>query len=159
MSSFVVPANIGCAQQVRRTGGFDLDCDADTAFPFFSPEGERDWVSGWDPKPVFPDQIEFARDTVFRQGKGADEALWTIVGVDWQTHRAEYVRIAPASHGDHVVVEVEPTGSNRCHVVVSYVITVFGEDRPRLLDACSEAAYAARMRDWKQRISACLANR
>jgi hypothetical protein len=37
----------GNAQQVIRTGGFDLPCDADTAFPLFSPEGEREWASGW----------------------------------------------------------------------------------------------------------------
>jgi hypothetical protein len=35
----------GNAQQVIRTGGFDLPCDADTAFPLFSPEGERECVN------------------------------------------------------------------------------------------------------------------
>lgn len=159
MSSSAVPANTVRPQQARCTGEFDLDCGADTAFPFFSPEGERDWVSDWDPKPLFPDQIAFARDTVFRQGKGTDEALWIIVDVDWQIHRAEYVRIAPASHSARIVVEVETTESNRCHVVVSYVITAFGENQACLLDTFSEAAYAAKMREWKQRISACLAHR
>lgn len=148
-----------CAQQVQRTGSFDLECDADTAFPFFSPEGEREWEKDWDPKPVFPDQIAFSRDTVFLEGKGSHEALWTIIDVDWRRHRAEYVRLAPASHNAHIIVEVESTNSSRCHVVVSYVITAFGEDQPRLLAAFSPAAYAARMRDWKQGITARLANR
>lgn len=159
MSIFTVPENAGCARQVRVTDGFDLDCDADAAFPFFSPEGEREWVSDWDPKPVYPDQIEYARDTVFREGKGAHEAVWTIVDVDSQTHRAEYVRLAPASHSAHIIVEIESAQSGRCHVVVSYVVTAFGKDQSGLLEVFSESAYAAKMRDWKQRITACLANR
>jgi hypothetical protein len=159
MNSLAVPSTAAPVQQVHRTGNFDLDCDADTAFPLFSPEGEREWVSVWDPEPVFPDQITFARDTVFREGKGADQALWTIVDVDWQIHRAEYVRLAPASHSGHIIVEVESTGSSRCRVGVKYVITAFGEDHARLLDAFSEAAYAAKMREWRQRIATCLASR
>ena len=144
------------ARQVHRVGSFALDCDADTAFPFFSPEGEREWMSDWDPKPIFPDQISFCRDTVFRQG--AREAVWTIIEVDGKTHRAEYVRFAPASHTAHIVVEVESTTSGRSRVVVSYIVTAFGEDQAMLLDAFSEPAYASKMRDWKQRIISCLAN-
>jgi hypothetical protein len=159
MSRFAMPSTADRVRQVHRTGNFDLDCDAETAFPLFSPEGERDWVSDWDPKPVFPGQIAFARDTVFREGKGADEALWTIVDVDWQIHRAEYVRLAPASHSAHIIVEVEATGSSRSHVVVTYVITAFGDDESQLLAAFSEHAYAVKMREWKQRITASLVSR
>jgi hypothetical protein len=147
------------AQQVRRAAAFDLNCDIDIAFPFFSPERERAWIDDWDPKPVFPDQIAFSRDTVFRQGTGSEEALWTIVDVDWQTHRAEYVRFAPASHSAHIIVKIEPAGSGRSRVVVSYAITVFGADQSCVLDAFSEDGYAAKMQNWKQRITALLANR
>jgi hypothetical protein len=144
-------------RQIHASGSFDLDCDTDTAFPLFSPEGEREWVGGWNPKPMFPDQILFGRDTVFREG--TPEAIWTIVDVDWQTHRAEYVRLAPASHSAHIIVKVEPEESRRSHVVVSYTVTVFGEDQARLLEAFSEHAYSAKMRDWRQRITRCLADR
>lgn len=145
------------AQQVRRSGRFDLDCDPDTAFPFFSPEGEREWVSGWDPKPVFPDQIAFDRDTVFREG--TPEALWTIVDVNWRMHRAEYVRLAPESHGAHIIVQIESSEAGRSHVSVSYTVTAFGNDQARVLQGFSEDAYAAKMSEWKKRIADCLANR
>lgn len=145
------------AQQVHRTGNFDLDCDADTAFPFFSPEGEREWVSGWDPKSVFPAQVAFERDTVFREG--TPEAVWIIVDVNWRTHRAEYVRFAPESHNAHVVVQVESSERERSHVTVSYTVTAFGRDQAALLESFSETAYAAKMRDWKNRIDACLLSR
>ncbi len=140
------------AQQVSRTGSFELPCVADTAFPLFSPEGERDWVKGWDPTPVFPGRIEFARDTVFREGSAGEEAVWTIVDANWQTHRAEYVRLAPHSHTARIVVNIEPLAGERSRVVVSYTVTAFGEHASSLVAAFSEEAYAAKMRDWQQRI-------
>jgi hypothetical protein len=143
----------GNANQVSRTGSFDLPCSADTAFPLFSPEGERDWVKDWDPRPIFPDRIEFRRDTVFREGDGDEEAVWTILDADLQTHRAEYVRLAPASHSAHIVVTIEPLGPERSHVVVSYTVTAFGEHAPALLEAFSESAYAQKMRNWQRQIT------
>jgi hypothetical protein len=147
------------AQQVSRSGSFDLPCNTDTAFPLFSPEGERAWVKGWFPRPVFPDKIEFSRDTVFREGQGDEEAIWTIIDADAQAYRAEYVRLAPGSHTAHIVVKIEPLGPERSRVTVSYTVTAFGEHAADLLQAFSEVSYAARMRDWQRQISTYLENR
>jgi hypothetical protein len=147
------------ARQISRVGSFELPCSADTAFPLFSPEGERDWVKGWAPTPVFPDRIEFARDTVFREGGAGEEAVWTILDADGQAHRAEYVRLAPHSHTAHIIVKVERLGAERSRVVVSYTVTAFGEHAASLVEAFSEEAYAAKMRDWQKQISAYLEGR
>jgi hypothetical protein len=149
---------MGTAQQVRRTGGFELPCSADAAFPLFSPEGERVWVKGWDPRPIYPAAIVFAPDTVFRQGEGGEEAVWTILDADREMRRAEYVRVS-GSHAAHLVVQVEPSGDERSRVTVSYAVTVFGENPGTVLDAFSDNAYAQRMRDWQHWICACLAAR
>ena len=147
------------AQQVSRTGSFDLPCSADAALPLFSPEGERHWVKGWNPQPVFPETIEFRRNTVFRHGGDEEEAVWTIIDADRETHRAEYVRVATSSHTAHILVAIEPLASDRCRVTVSYTITAFGAHRKHLLDAFSEAAYAARMINWQRQIMECLETR
>ncbi len=117
----------GSAEQVSRTGSFELPCPADIAFPLFSPDGERNWVKGWDPTPVFPERIEFARDTVFRTADAGEQAIWTIVAADWQTHRAEYVRVAPDSHTAHIEVKIESLPAERSKVVVRYTVTAFGK--------------------------------
>jgi hypothetical protein len=144
------------AQQVSRAGGFDLNCDADTAFPLFSPLGERAWIKDWDPRPLFPETIAFRKGTVFRQGTGEEDAVWTVVDADWQQHRAEYVRLAPASHTAHIVVKVHALGAARSHVVVSYTVTAWGERGGSLLEAFSENAYAAKMQNWQRMIDECL---
>jgi hypothetical protein len=146
------------AQQVLRSGEFDLACSADEAFPLFSPEGERCWVAGWNPQPVFPERIAFARDTVFRQGEGDEQAIWTIVDLDPVSHRAEYVRVASASHTAHIVVKIDPVNQTKSHVTVTYAITVFGTSgSSSLLDQFSKSSYAEKMRSWQRQISQCMA--
>jgi hypothetical protein len=145
------------AQQVSRTGGFELSCSADNAFPLFSPEGERLWIKEWDPRPIYPGTIEFKPDVVFRQGKGAEDAVWTVVDIDWETHRAEYVRTAPLSHTAHIVVRIDAIAAERCHVTVRYVVTAFAEYSCSLLEAFSEDAYDAKMRNWGKLIGEYLA--
>ena len=139
-------------QQVKRAGGFELPCSADTAFPLFSPEGERPWIKEWNPTPIFPDTIEFRGDTVFRQGIGDGDAIWTIVEVDWNSHRAEYVRVAPKSHAAHIVVKVDPAGPDRCYVNAAFTVTAFAEQGYSLLDSFSESAYSAKMKTWECQI-------
>jgi hypothetical protein len=144
------------AQQAIRTGGFDLPCDADTAFPLFSPEGEREWAPGWNPIAVYPETIAFTTNTVFRLGQGPEESVWTILQADSQIHIADYVRVAPASHIARIRVNVEPVSPNRSHVIVSYAVTAFGENASTVLEPFSESGYAQRMRDWQRQISECL---
>lgn len=147
------------AQQITRSGDFELACGADEAFPLFSPEGERHWVNGWNPQPLFPSTIAFARDTVFRQGNGDAEAVWTIVDVVPESRRAEYVRVAPASHTAHIVVTIDPVTPAKSHVTVSYTVTVLGSGSASLLEEFSEVGYAEKMRNWRQQINAFLESR
>jgi hypothetical protein len=158
-NDMTISASQATAQQVSRTGTFDLPCSADTAFPLFSPEGEREWIKEWNPRPVFPETIAFRRDTVFHEGDAEEEAVWTILDADWQTYRAEYVRLAPASHTAHIVVKIDPLAPDRCHVSVSYTVTAFGDRATRLLDAFSESAYAEKMQRWQRLIGEFLGQR
>lgn len=146
------------AQQVSRSGGFELSCSAEVAFPLFSPEGERRWIREWhwDPQPIFPETIEFRRDTVFRQGQGGDAAIWTIVDVDFENYRAEYVRVAPPSHAAHIVVRVVATGPTNCRVTVEYTATAYAEAGYSLLESFSETSFSAKMQSWERQIESCL---
>jgi hypothetical protein len=163
MMSFAALANVSSTghrpQQVSRIGSFDLPCSADTAFPLFSPEGEREWIKEWNPRPVFPEKIEFSRDTVFAQGAASEEAVWTILDADWQGHRAEYVRVVPGSHTAHIVVNVEPLAADRSRVTVSYTVTAFGPHGDAMLRQFSEDAYAVKMGNWQRQIIALLETR
>lgn len=147
------------AEQVTRSGGFDLACDANTAFPFFSPEGERGWVDGWDPQPVFPAaaEVAFASNAVFRLEMGGERSVWVVLDVDHQTHVAEYVYVVEGSRVPRVRVEVTAVAEQRCRVAVSYTITALSEAGNEYVRAFTEEAYAQKMLDWQRRVSAVLA--
>jgi hypothetical protein len=145
------------AQQITRTGSFTLSCSTDRAFPLFSPEGERLWIKTWNPQPIYPDTIEFRRDTVFREGDEFQESLWSILDADPHAHRAEYVRHAPNSHAAHIIVKIDPA-SPGCQVTVTYTLTVFGPNADELLAKFSDSAYAERMRNWQRQLTEYLAN-
>ena len=153
-----VTSEQGTAQQVNCTGSFDLPCRADHAFPLFSPEGERHWVKGWDPRPVFPETIVFGRDTVFTEAHSGEEAIWTIVDVDWQTHRAEYVRFAPASHTARILVKIDSV-AERATLPSRTPSPHSATNASTLLESFSESAHAARMKDWQHQIAAYLEKR
>jgi hypothetical protein len=146
------------AQQLHRTGSFSLPCSPDQAFPLFSPEGERLWIKTWNPEPIFPNTIEFRRDTVFREGKEFHDSLWTILDADPIAHRAEYVRHEPNSHAAHIIVKIDPANEG-CQVTVTYIFTAFGPDAAELLTNFSESAYAEKMRNWQRWLTEYLARR
>jgi hypothetical protein len=144
------------AQQVTRIGRFTLPCSPDTAFPLFSPEGERLWIKTWNPQPVYPATVEFRRDTVFREAEAYGDALWTIVDASFTTHRAEYVRHAAKSHAAHIIVQVDACAEG-CQVTVTYILTAFGRGANQMLSGFSENAYAEKMRNWQRQITSYLA--
>lgn len=149
-------APLTSAQQITRTGSFALPCSADSAFPLFSPEGERLWINKWNPQPIYPQNaaatIEFRRDSVFREGEANDESLWTILDADVTNHRAEYVRHAANSHAAHITVKIDPA-SEGSRVTVTYVLTVFGPNAANLATSFSEPAYAEKMRSWQRQLT------
>lgn len=145
------------AQQTSRSGGFELPCNADAAFPLFSAEGERLWIKEWNPHPVFPDTIEFRRDTVFSTGEGSEYATWWTVDVDWDRHHAEYVRLAPESHAAHITVKIDANGPQRCYVTVDYAVTSLSEQGETVLHSFAEDTYATKMRNWQRQITDYLA--
>lgn len=147
------------AEQVTRSGEFELPCDADTAFPFFSPEGERRWVDGWNPQPVFPaaDGVTFATDAVFRLEMGGERSVWVVLNVDLRARVAEYVYVVENSRVARVRVEATTVVAERSAVAVSYTITALSEGGNEFVREFTEEAYAQKMRDWQKRVSAVLA--
>jgi hypothetical protein len=113
-------------------------------------------VEGWDPVPVFPGTIEFARNTVFRTTSSGGEALWTILDADFPARRAEYLRVAPESHTARIVVTIDPLGETRSQVTVNYIVTTFGERAANVLQDFTEQSFATKMIQWQQKTSACL---
>ena len=144
--------------QIIRDGWFELNMNADKALPFFTPEGERTWVNGWDPKPVYPAQedVAFQANAVFRLDGHGDQSIWAILEANLKDHIAEYVYVVEGERVSRVRVQIEPVTESRCRVHVRYVHTAISEKGLRFIATLTEAAYSQKMRDWQQVVSAAI---
>jgi hypothetical protein len=145
-------------EQVVREGSFELDTSADRALLFFTPEGERTWVKGWDPKPVYPPQagVVFKANSVFRVDQDGEHSLWTIVEADLQEHIAEYIYVVEGERLSRVRVHIEPLSEQHCRVRVHYVHTATSEKGLHFLVSVTEESHAQKMRDWHRMVSAAI---
>ena len=146
------------AEQVVREGSFELDTSADRALLFFTPEGERAWAEGWDPKPIYPPQagVAFKANAVFRVDQDGERSLWTIVEADLQEHIAEYIYVVEGERLSRVRVQIQPLDGKRCRVRVRYVHTATSEKGLHFVASVTEESYAQKMRDWHRMVSAAI---
>jgi hypothetical protein len=144
--------------QVVREGSFELNTGADRALLLFTPEGERSWVKGWDPKPVYPpqDDVAFETNAVFRVDEGGERSLWTIVEADLQEHIAEYIYVVEGEQVSRVRVQIQPLSREHCRVWVCYVHTATSEEGLHFVASVTEESYAQKMRDWQRMVSAAI---
>lgn len=126
----------------------------DTALAYLSPEGERAWVPGWSPVYLYPATPASDPGTVFRTSHNSQETTWLILEYDPSWGRAFYGRFTEGSHIGTVAVDCQDDGPGHCRVRVAYSLTSTTEAGNRLLDAMSEAAYAAMLQEWRRLILA-----
>lgn len=145
-------------QQVVREGSFELDTGADRALQFFTPEGERVWVKGWNPQPIYPPQaiVVFKANSVFRVDQDGERSLWTIVEADLQEHIAEYLYVVEGQRLSRVRVQIQPLGEEHCRVLVHYVHTATSEKALHFVASVTEQSYAQKMQDWQRMVSAAI---
>jgi hypothetical protein len=150
-----LPPKDKAIEQVVREGSFDLDTSADKALLFFTPEGERTWVQGWNPKPMYPPQagVAFKTNAVFRVEQDGERSLWTIVEANLQEHIAEYIYVVEGERLSRVRVQIQPLRGKRCRVRVRYVYTATSEKGLHFVAAVTEESCAQKMRDWQRMVS------
>lgn len=142
--------------QVVREASFELGMDADTSFVYFTPEGERAWVRGWDPRPVFPSgqTVTMAADSVFELVRD-EHLVWSILNVDPKQHTAEYIYFVADSKVVRVAVRVEAVDSQHCRVHVRFVATALSDAGRRSIEQqFSREPFAKWIDEWKPRITA-----
>jgi hypothetical protein len=124
------------------------------AMPYFTPEGERAWVAGWDPVPIHaPGGSLSAAGAVFTTAADGEETLWLTLGVDFVTGVADYVRITPGNRLGTVHVRCLPEADGT-RIEVDYRLTAISEAGAEKLAAVTPEAFARTIAEWKTKIEA-----
>lgn len=134
------------------SGGFELAVSADDAIGFFTPEGERDWVPGWNP--VYPSgEVSETPGTVFTTDAGGVETIWVVQKIDHHTCVSAYTRVTPGHHAGTVQVECEDRPEGGCLVSVTYDMSLVPGSDPKGLNAYDDESFAAMMGEWATAVS------
>jgi hypothetical protein len=136
------------------TGQFELPIPAREAIDYFTPEGERRWVPGWDPAYPAGQPTETA-GTVFVTSHGDTETIWVIDSIDRTAHTSAYSRITIGHHAGTVKVNCTDQ-AGRCLVTVNYEMTNLNPQQPEMLDAYDESSFEAMMKEWATGVTATL---
>ena len=138
---------IECCGRVR------VPLRADAAIHLFTPEGERDWVPGWDPAYPVGDGRELAPGLVFETASAAGRTTWVVIRSE--PREVAYGRVLPGDHAGTVAVRCEPDGDGAV-AHVTYHLTALGLDGARRL-AEFEAEYPRFMTVWEELIETAVA--
>jgi len=110
------------AAHIEVSGTIRVAAPAARAFPFFTPDGERAWVPGWDPEYLHPADGALRQGLTFRTRHGGEETLWLVSGVA-APDAVDYVRVTPGSRMGVVSVRVAAADHASSNVTVTYRLT------------------------------------
>jgi hypothetical protein len=137
------------------TGQFELPIPATEAIDYFTPEGEKRWVDGWNP--TYPEgQPTEAAGAVFVTSHGGTETVWVIDNIDRTVNTSAYSRITIGHHAGTVRVRCDDRPDGQCLVTVNYDMTSLAPQHPEVLDAYNESSFNAMMKDWATQVTATL---
>ena len=151
------PASFAAAH-VRRTGSIHLGGDPERVFPFFTPEGERRWVPGWDPVHRHPADGALQAGGVFvTRAPGEDETVWLVVRYDPAALDVAYARVTPGVRAGVVEVRCRAALGGGTLAHVAYTLTALSPRGNEVLGTFTEERYAAMLGDWEAAVNRCLA--
>ncbi len=140
---------------IRRIGTLDIACPPAQAFVYFTPDGERLWVPGWEPAYLHPLSGEQEPGAIFTTVHGGEDTLWMVLRLAPAEGIAEYARVTPGSRRGLVNVSLAATGHDTTRATVSYDLTSVSPAGDEVLGAMTEAAYGEMLADWQRMIADC----
>ena len=141
---------------VVRSHSLVVDRPLAGAFALFTPEGERAWAHGWDPRYHHPEDGRLERGLVFTTGGGAEHTIWTVARLD-SPNLVEYIRTTPGSRTGTVLVQCTALGDTRTRATVVYSLTSLTAEGAKTLAALDDAAFQRFIESWEESIAKALA--
>jgi hypothetical protein len=143
------------AERFERTAELRFAHPVEAVFEMFTPEGERAWAEGWDPRPIHPASETGVRDAVFATEHGGAHAVWFVTELDRANNVAGYVNFVSGERVSRVDVACDAEGADETRVLVRYVVTGLSESGNGYVRRFG-AHFDAFMADWQRSIVAAL---
>lgn len=142
-------------KSVCHTKAFEVDAAISTLFLLFSPEGERQWVPGWEYENVMG-TTELSEDYVFltrTHDHGASNAIWIVKKFDPQAHFVQFYKIEPDEKMGVITVQCRELEAAKTEVQVTYKYIALSETAEAFVAQFSENEYAQFIGEWETLLS------
>ncbi len=139
-------------KSVRRSKSFELPASIADLFPLFSPEGEKQWVPGWDYENLMG-ITELSEDYIFltkTHDHGKADAIWIVKRYDPAAHFVQFYKIEPGEKIGVVSVQCTELETRRTAVQVTYKYTALSATGETFVAEFSESAYAKFIAEWQR---------
>lgn len=142
-------------KSVSRTKAFEIAISIKDLFPLFSPEGEKNWVPGWDYENVMG-TTQLSEDYIFltkTHDHRIKDAIWIVKKYDPRSHFVQFYKIEPGDKIGVVTVKCSEQEAERTKVEVTYkyiALSAMGED---FVSEFSESVYEEFIGEWQTLLS------
>jgi hypothetical protein len=137
------------------SGKFELQAPAQQAIKFFTPEGEKEWVPGWNP--TYPaGEATQTPGSVFITDVHGVNTIWMVQLIDTNGCAVAYSRVTPGLHAGTVQVSCDDAPDGGCVVTVTYDMTLLPGSDSVALDDYDDGPFEAMLNHWATAVSALL---
>lgn len=140
---------------VEHTKEFTIDIPISELFPLFSPEGEKEWVPGWEYQNLMG-TIELSEDYVFltkSHSHGTAEAIWLVKKFERDDHIVEFYKVEPGDKVGLVKIICSETSPAKTTVNVTYKYVALSMTGERFISGLTKGAYDEFIDEWETLLS------
>jgi hypothetical protein len=128
-----------------------IDKPPDVVFPLLCPVREAEWLEGWQHKMIYSVSGLVEEGAVFSTANAGEEiTVWVVTKHDPTRRLVEFTRFTPASRTCVLKIGVEPFGSERSHVDITYTYTSIAPQGNQFLSAWSDESFLEAVTFWER---------
>jgi hypothetical protein len=135
-----------------------LDADMAAALWYFTPEGEREYVPGWEPEYLHPGDGVLQEGLTFRTEHGDETTIWFVSRYDPAAGAVDYIRLTPGSRVGRVTVRLTPLAPQRTEVTIAYALTSLSLEGDRRLERFA-TEFDGTLEEWERTLASLIARR
>jgi len=151
-------------ESVSRVFEFDVNAPIDEAFYLFTPVGEAEWETGFEPLFFKGDGAprtglsfwthnNMSDGEVSEHGEENEITFWLMTSYDVENHKVSYARIKPLSDMSLINVELEKNGDGNSIAKVRYDITGISKAGNDYVKTMDEEYFITWIKGWQSAIN------
>lgn len=139
---------------VRRSGLVRVAAPIETAFPLFTPLGEKVWAPGWDPEFHHPaDGTPVAGMAFSTTNPDGPPTHWVLIDWDPERHAVRYARMTPGLRVGTVEVACRIDGPAATAAQITYDLTAIDDAGDEDLAGWTQPWFDGFLREWEGQIA------